>query len=205
MNANTNTLETMDTINLINTINGSDSEIEHNEEGMSSQGECKQLATGVITKQTVEGNMHELREKYKSLNPVRRARKLQFNETGDENPNLPKQNNGLNAWISTNIANTSIDSKEEDMAKYAKKNADTSKFYDIDVVPQRGPITDNHPLKIDTDPESEKMIQKAKNLINNNDIPICRNTGVRRIEDHKSHQQVPSARARSRSPQTQHT
>ena len=84
------------------------------------------------------------------------------------NPNLPGKNNSMNAWLDVQL-NGNLTTEENQQVMYAKRNADTSRFMDIDDVPSRGPPTHTH----------AEIVRTAEYLMNNDNIPICRTTGIR--------------------------
>ena len=88
---------------------------------------------------------------------------------GVNNPNIPGQNNGYNAWMDMQLNNEEIEHDEAILTGYAKHNADTSAFCDIDDVPMRGPPTEAH----------QKIHDTARKLINDKHVPIYRKTGSR--------------------------
>ena len=96
-------------------------------------------------------------------------------ETGanDNNPNVPGQDNGLNAWLDAQL-NGPFDIDTQEQVHYAKRNSDNNKCYDIDDVPMQGPKQNAHPLNYDP-----TLAAQAKALINDDHISICSNTGIR--------------------------
>ena len=105
-----------------------------------------------------------LKANSRANNPIIRARK----PATYPNPNLPGKNNSMNAWLDVQL-NGNLTTEENQQVMYAKKNADTSRFMDIDDVPSRGPPTHTH----------AEIVRTAEYLMNNDNIPICRTTGIR--------------------------
>ena len=141
-----------------NTHNDSDSEISFNLERQNNANDDENQ------------NVRFMKNKVFNLNPVRRARNLRYNEDGSNNPNVPGQDNGLNAWLDAQLNGDTLNQEEMSQTVYAKKNSDNNRFFNIDDVPVRGP-----PLA-----RSRDEIQAiAQHMIDNQSIPICRSTGVR--------------------------
>ena len=136
----------------------------------------------VITHQAMEQKITQMKQNIKTLNLIRRARKLKFTDDGSQNPNVPGQDNGLNAWMDLRMSN-SFDMDEEMQIHYAKKNSDRNRFLDIDDVAMKGPRQkeQSHPLTLDqySEQEAKALAAQAKALINNDNLPICRKTGIR--------------------------
>ena len=49
------------------------------------------------------------------------------------------QDNGLNAWMDSQLNHDEVDNQMKKDAKYAKMNSDTTRCFDIDIIPIRGP------------------------------------------------------------------
>ena len=75
----------------------------------------------------------------KLLNPLRRARGVHTSHTGENNPNVPGQDNGLNAWMDATLNSEHTDEQLRYETRYAKKNSDLNRCFDIDDIPIRGP------------------------------------------------------------------
>ena len=108
----------------------------------------------------------------KSLNPIRRARRMEPKDNGKNNPNVDGQNNGFNAWMDAQLS-TSLDHEDRVLARYTKKNSDMSRCLSIDDVPIKGLSQKSHPLVY-----NPELAAQAKALINNDNISVCRETGV---------------------------
>ena len=103
------------------------------------------------------------------LNPVHITNRICNDPEGCNNPNIPGRDTGLNAWIDGNINRNTFNEDEQTQIMYAKRNSDNSRFFDIDDVPSRGPIT----------LASRKDIERtAHRLINDHSNSICRSTGI---------------------------
>ena len=89
--------------------------------------------------ETVEGRVAKVKDKVRELNPVRRARSLFTPADGSNNPNIPGEDNGNNAWMDAQLNREELDREAITTARYAKGNSDTSRYYNIDHVPIRGP------------------------------------------------------------------
>ena len=132
----------------------------------------------VITHDDMQQKVQKVKERVQQLNPIRRARQLQFS-ISDGNPNVPGEDNGLNAWFDSQL-NDDLTVEETVSVNYAKRNSDNNRCFDIDDVPMRGPhapkeTTENHPLQLKY---SNELAEQAKRLINDDNISICRDTGL---------------------------
>ena len=76
-----------------------------------------------------------IKDNIKKLNPLRRARQTHAHHSGANNPNIPGQDNGLNAWMDVALNPKAVDSTLRYEASYAKKNSDNNRFNDIDDIP----------------------------------------------------------------------
>ena len=123
-----------------------------------------------------DGIINRTKSRVKILNPLRRARKTFTGTDGSNNPNIQGQDNGANAWMDAQL-NEDLDDKIKLQTKYAKRNSDRNRCYDIDDVPIRGPNA-----IIDDDIQSIISINEATNtaneLLNEDNLYICRNTGM---------------------------
>ena len=101
------------------------------------------------------------------------------------NANTPGKNNGINMWIA---AHTDDNATHEDKscAQYARRNADNSRFYDIDDVPSCGPRKSHKEIKA----TAQKLVNKT--------IPtyICRSTGIRVHQELSDVEDLPPNRRR---------
>ena len=70
-------------------------------------------------------------------------------------------------------------SQEQEMVKYAKVNSDNSRCFGIDDVPSKGPNKEisRHPLIVSE--FSPDIAKRARKLIEDDQISICRETGIR--------------------------
>ena len=121
---------------------------------------------------------------------------MHTNHDGNNNPNIPGQDNGLNAWMDVKLNGDQIDNELRFNAGYAKRNSDKSSFYDIDHIPLRGPP------RIKSIPENitlEQAAQTATMLMNEDNLSICRTTGMMRPkhENREAPRQVSSTVSRT--------
>ena len=99
---------------------------------------------------------------------------------GSNNPNIPGLDNGLNAWLDVNINTKSTDHDLRIDANYAKCNSDRNGQHDIDDVPIWGPpLVERFPAQI----SMEKAAATASRLMNDDNLVICRKTGMMRVKD----------------------
>ena len=110
----------------------------------------------------------------KMLNPMRCSRLTYVKTDGSNNPNVPGQDNGLNAWLDANLNKQDFDREQLIEAMYAKCNSDHNKFMDIDDYPIMGPPK----LDLNSDISENEAIQIASSLMNDENLSICRNTGM---------------------------
>ena len=135
---------------------------------------------------TVEQQVQKAKDKAKKLNPLRRARSLFVDTAGNNNPNVDGQDNGMNAWLDFKLNNSDMDAEFKHDVTYAKRNSDNNRFYNIDDVPIRGP---QGPPPIEDDIQSVISISEATEmanaLLNQDNLVICRNTGMLRRKNEK--------------------
>ena len=113
----------------------------------------------------------------KDMNPLRRARKLWTGIDGSNNPNLQGADNGANACLDMQLNEDKIDRETKYQSRYAKRNSDMGRCYDIDDIPIRGPPnTEEFP----SDMSLDEITRIAKNLMEDDNISICRTTGIMR-------------------------
>ena len=122
------------------------------------------------TNNNVENIVQTAKTRAQNLNPIRRARGAPYDPQGRFNPNVSGEDNGLNAWMDTQLNGSSLDADEIQQVQYAKCNSDHTRFYNVDHVPIRGPITSR---------SHEQIKQIAQDLINKDNTTICRKTGIR--------------------------
>ena len=81
----------------------------------------------------------------------------------------------MNAWLDAQLNGNTLDEEAIIQTAYVKRNSDNNRFYDIDNMASKGPVTQY----------TQKQIQEtAKQLINNAGYTsICRNTGIRLRHD----------------------
>ena len=129
--------------------------------------------------ESVEQRVNKIKQKVKELNPLRRAQRRPPMEDGTDNPNIDGLDNGLNAWLDAQL-NTSDDEyrHDKDLVRYAKMNSDNNRCYNIDDIPQKGPRV-KHPITI----PRGKYAQIARQLANNDNVPICRYSGVKKMDN----------------------
>ena len=120
--------------------------------------------------------IHEEKQKFRQLNPLRCARKMWTGMDGSNNPNVPGQDNGHNAWMDVQLNEVDKDLQYE--VTYAKKNSDNNKFFDIDDIPIHGPR--HHYDDIPSDVSVDGATEKVKKRIEGDDLYICRNSGTMR-------------------------
>ena len=75
-----------------------------------------------------EHNIDSVKTNIKMLNPLRRARKADPRYDRTNNPNIPGQNNGLNAWMDVTLNGEEIDDELRLDAAYAKETLITVDF-----------------------------------------------------------------------------
>ena len=122
-----------------------------------------------------EHNIDSVKTNIKILNPLHRARKADPRYDGTNNPNIPGQNNELNAWMDVTLNGEEIDDELRLDAAYAKRNFDNSRFHDIDDIPMCGP-----PKRYtDKDITVEHATATANMLMNDSNLRTCRKTGMK--------------------------
>ena len=94
---------------------------------------------------------------------------------GSNNPNIPGQDNGLNAWMDANLNQHEVVESLQIDANYAKRNSDQNRCHDIDDIPVRGPPTS---ATLPMDISVEQATATANMLLNQNNLYICRKTGM---------------------------
>ena len=121
--------------------------------------------------------VERIRKKIKELNPLRRARKNWTETDGLNNPNIQGADNGGNAWLDAQLNNNELDTEVKYQARYAKKNSDMGRLYDIDDIPIQGPPnTEYFPSDISLD----DITTTAQELMNDDNISICSTIGIMR-------------------------
>ena len=119
------------------------------------------------------------KNRVRMLNPLRRARSTYVGTDGTNNPNLQGRDNGANAWLDVQLNDEEVDDDVRLQAKYAKRNSDRNRFFDIDDIPIRGP-----PCVPDDDIQSNISITDATEianaLLNDDDLYICSTSGIMR-------------------------
>ena len=136
----------------------------------ANETSASRAAQSVITHQSIEQKIQVTKDRVRTLNPVRQAKRLVADGTGINNPNVPGQDNGQNAWLDLQL-NGLFDTQDQLQVNYGKKNSDANRCFDIDDFSMKGP---NHPLKYDP-----RLAQKARQLMNNDNISVCREMGIR--------------------------
>ena len=102
----------------------------------------------------------------------------------DDNPNIPAQDNGMNAWLDTQLDPNAFTQDEHEQVRYARRNSDLSRFYDIDDVQLQGPTTSTQKVNsAQLDINQENIRKAAQYLMNNDNIPFCRKTSIRLEEE----------------------
>ena len=122
-------------------------------------------------------SVNAYKQKMCALNPLHNAQKMQAGTDGSNNPNIEGQDNGHNAWMDAQLNAEEIDEDMKYDIRYAKQNSETNRFFDIDDVPIRGPPKIHD---VDLDASLEDVTEIANRLINEENISICRNTGIMR-------------------------
>ena len=126
------------------------------------------------------------KKKVKMLNPLRRARKNYTGADGSNNPNVPGQDNGTNAWLDAQLNGEHLDEDIRVSTRYAKRNSDRNRCYDIDDVPIRGPRGPPNSTNED-DIKSVISVSEAtyiaNQLLDDDELYICRNSGMLRRKD----------------------
>ena len=78
---------------------------------------------------------------------------------------------GYNAWLDVNLNQEDFNEEQIQSSQYARRNANNSRFFDIDDIPSRNPI-------VSRETNREEIIERAHALTNNDNIDICRHTGM---------------------------
>ena len=91
-------------------------------------------ATDNKGKKGVEQVVEEVKNKVKKVNPLQKAHRVYTDTDGANNPNFEGENNGHNAWLDAQLSKD-MDHDMINDTRYAKRNADQNRFYDIDDVP----------------------------------------------------------------------
>ena len=138
----------------------------------------------IVTHESLDHRIMEVKNKVKNLNPLRRAKRVQATDQGQFNPNVPRQDNGLNAWLDANLNQSDNEGLDINETMYAKCNSDNNKCYDIDDVPIKGPVRKTGELNRDI------IMQQVRDLANNDEIPFCRSSGMRIVNAEPSRKQV---------------
>ena len=170
-------------INFNNHDNSTQKNQAHNGDGMHTT-----TPNEVITFDAIQSRVQKVKVQVHDLNPIRRARQLNYESTRANNPNVPGQDNGLNAWLNMQLAKNEFTSQEREMVNYAKKNSDKSGCYEVDHVPIKGPCKEvnKHPILINNN--ASNLAKKARELIEDDQISICRHTGVHFAKGNRNQQ-----------------
>ena len=149
-------------------------ETSHDRYATSNAHNAHTAAASSSRNSAVEQQVYEYKNKVKTLNPLRRARKTHAYADRSNNPNIPGEDNGHNAWMDVTL-NEDVDTDIQIDARYAKKNSESNRFYDIDDIPIRGP-----PRRYDIphDISVEDAMEAAKFLMNNANLVTCSKTGM---------------------------
>ena len=129
----------------------------------------------------VEKLVHNARNRARELNPLRRARASFTNQDGSNNPNIDGQDNGMNAWLDMELNEKELDTQIKLDTRYAKKNSDRNRCYNIDDIPIRGPPRDSE--DIESVISISDATKTANDLLNDQNLYVCRNTGMMRQRD----------------------
>ena len=129
----------------------------------------------------ISNSITQKKSQIKNLNPLRRAKTDPPRPDSTNNPNIPGMDNGLNAWLDVQINRTdSLDLDMENQAKYAKLNSDNDRFFDIDAIPMKGPM---RIPSVPSDISYEEAEKTARKLMNDDNVSICRQTGIVKIRE----------------------
>ena len=138
----------------------------------------------------IDTQIRTAKHKARTLNPLRRSRSVFTGTDGSNNPNVPGQDNGHNAWLDAQLNGEEIDNELLLQTTYAKKNSDQNRMYDIDDIPIRGPP--KH-YDIPSDISIEEATQIAETLINeDHELYTCRSTGIMKAQQPKQKRRVSS-------------
>ena len=132
-----------------------------------------------ITKQLREN------KKYRELNPLRRTRRLLVDHQGSNDPNIIGQDDGHIAWMDAELSGQELDKEIKHNTIYANRNSDNNNhFFGTDEAPMRGPP----PLPdIALDISYQDAVNIANQLINEDNLSLCRTTGIMRHKDDNEH------------------
>ena len=133
----------------------------------------------IVVEDALEEQVKTQKERARQLNPLRIACKTYTSTNSANNPNLEGRDNGLNAWLDLQLNADEIDVEMKCDARYAKNNSDTDRCYDIDHIPIRGPPKID---ELDSDFLVEEVAAMASNLMNDDNVSICRETGMMRLK-----------------------
>ena len=153
-----------------------------------------------IDSNDIDFQINKARQNARKLNPLRKTRRAYTGTDGSNNPNFPGQDNGHNAWLDAQLNAQEIDTELHLDTKYAKKNSDHNRMYDIDDIPIRGPPKQ---ADIPSDISIEDATQLAEKLINEDyDLYNCRSSGIRKAIPKKDKRKVASTISRADSDYT---
>ena len=140
----------------------------------------------IIDVNSIEYKVQKQKNKMREMNPLRRARLTFADPQGENNPNIAGQDNGANAWMDAQL-NHDIDDEMKYDIRYAKRNLDNNKFYDIDDIPIRGPRQHGPPMveDIPSDISVEEATNTAEKLMQDDELYICRYTGMMHSKNDK--------------------
>ena len=127
----------------------------------------------------IEREVERVKNKVKTLNPLRRARRLFTDESGHNNPNIEGQDNGLNAWLDTQLNTSDFDQEQLVDAGYAKRNSDMNRCFNIDDIPTRGPPT---LPEVNSNASFNEIERITQELMDDDNLSICRATGILKNE-----------------------
>ena len=138
-----------------------------------------------ITRETVEHGKNNkecgdrtkisIKERVKTLNPLRRARVVATGTDGSNNPNIEGADNGGNAWLDSQLSE--LEPEVQHQARYAKQNSDTGRFFDIDDIPIRGPPKTE---EFCSGMSADEAVKIAQQLMDDDNVSICNMTGIKR-------------------------
>ena len=138
-----------------------------------------------------ERMVRQSKTKARKLNPLRRARLNYTGTDGSNNPNITGCDNGANAWLDAQLNGEELDEEVKYLTNYAKKNSDRNRCYDIDDIPIKGPPT-NEDDDIQSFISVTEAAETANALLIDDDLYICRNTGMmRRRQESKERDKSP--------------
>ena len=138
----------------------------------------------------IDSRISNAKNKAKNLNPLCRARENFAGPDGHNNPNIQGEDNGHNAWMDVQLNPDEVDEDLKYDARYAKRNSDLNKFYDIDDIPIRGP-----PLieGLDSDASVGDIADSAARLTDENTLYTCRRTGIMRSRSRDQNRRRPTS------------